>query len=230
MKKTKKIKIGIPRGLLYHKYSLMWKSFFEFLGAEAIESPPTNKEIQTRGLLISTDETCLPHKIFLGHVDYLKDKVDFVFIPRIASLNKKEYLCDKFIATCDIVRNIYPHLKTLELNIDVNNRQSEPKAFLKTGLKLSKNPFKVIKAYKNAKKLQKLHDEKEIRAQAKKFKNENKGLKILIVSHPYNIYDELLGTSIISFLRSQKITILFSDLLNRQKASKMSEKISKDLY
>ena len=40
-----KIKIGIPRGLYYYKYNILWKEFFKELGCDIIVSPETNFEI-----------------------------------------------------------------------------------------------------------------------------------------------------------------------------------------
>ena len=44
-----KIKIGIPRGLYYYKYNILWKAFFKELGCDIIVSPETNFEILENG-------------------------------------------------------------------------------------------------------------------------------------------------------------------------------------
>ena len=56
---------------------------FEGIGFEVISSNRTNKEIMDRGILYSVDEACLPVKIIHGHVDFLKDKVDFLLYQRL---------------------------------------------------------------------------------------------------------------------------------------------------
>lgn len=38
----RKIRIGIPRGLLYYRDYILWKTFFEGIGCTLILSPPTN--------------------------------------------------------------------------------------------------------------------------------------------------------------------------------------------
>ena len=40
-----KITIGIPKALLYYKYSELWTTFFEELGCDIIISPNTSKKI-----------------------------------------------------------------------------------------------------------------------------------------------------------------------------------------
>ena len=96
-------KIGIPRGMLYYEYNVMWEDFFRKLGLEVIVSPKTNKDILNSGIERCVDEACLPVKIFHGHVEYLKDKVDYIFIPRIMSIHKKEYGCPKHLDRKSVV-------------------------------------------------------------------------------------------------------------------------------
>ena len=90
-------KIGYPRGLLYYEYYPFWGSFFNNLDVEVISSIKTNKEILDSGIENCVDEACLPVKIFHGHVSSLRDKVDYIFIPKYVSLYKREYNCPKHL-------------------------------------------------------------------------------------------------------------------------------------
>ena len=95
------MKVGIPRGLLFYRFYALWKTFLEELGAEVVVSPPTNKIIIQQGLTYAVEEICFPAKVFLGHVLYLKDRVDLLFIPRLGQLSQKENI---------IVLKFYPCL------------------------------------------------------------------------------------------------------------------------
>ena len=64
--------IGLPRSLLYHRYRVLWKAFFDGIGVETVESPPSNRVILDRGIRLAVDETCLPLKLLIGHVDALE--------------------------------------------------------------------------------------------------------------------------------------------------------------
>ena len=194
--------IGIPRGFLYYKYHVLWETFFEELGIDYIVSPETNKDIIKRGTAHAIDESCLSSKIYMGHVDYLIDKCDYIFIPRVASFgNTKEIVCSKFQAIYDVVNNTYreKNLKILYYSIDVHNKETELKAFLKMGKFLGKNKAQVLKAYYIAKQAEKTSKLLEINNQ-KLLLNSDK-TKILIVSHPYNIYDKYIGEPIINTLK-----------------------------
>ena len=123
-----KLKIGIPRALLYYRYGTLWKTFFRNLGQEVVISSPSNKEIVKKGTSLAVDENCLPTKIFLGHVDYLSDKTDCVFVPRVASIYKKESVCIKLWGISDMTRNVFRDITILDCNIDVHEGISEKKA------------------------------------------------------------------------------------------------------
>ncbi|MBA7630364.1 hypothetical protein ES703_37886 [subsurface metagenome] len=80
------IRVGIPRALLYYRFYPLWKTFFTELGAEVIVSEPTTQEIFRKGLKKFIGDTCLPMKLVFGHVITLADKVDYLFIPRLVSI------------------------------------------------------------------------------------------------------------------------------------------------
>lgn len=90
------LKIGIPQALLYYEYFPLWKNFLECLGAEVIISGPTTKEILDLGVRSAISEICFPVKVFYGHVMSLKDRVDYLFIPRMVCVEKNVYFCPKF--------------------------------------------------------------------------------------------------------------------------------------
>ncbi len=106
----KNLRIGIPRALLYYRYSDAWKALFEDLGYEVITSPETTEGIFKNGLRKSQSDLCLPVKAFLGHVDSLKDSVDFLFMPRYVSVEHDAYMCPKLIGLPDVVRACFRNL------------------------------------------------------------------------------------------------------------------------
>lgn len=59
-----RLKVGIPRGLLFYRFYAYWTTFLKELGADLVISPPTNKLIIQRGLTYGVDEICFPVKVF----------------------------------------------------------------------------------------------------------------------------------------------------------------------
>ena len=115
------MKIGLPKALLYYHYSPIWKAFFNELNVKVIESDNTTLKTLILGKEKSIDEACLALKIYLGHIEELKDKCDYILIPRIYSLTKSEQVCTNFNALYDLIRNTFPNIKILNYNIDVKH-------------------------------------------------------------------------------------------------------------
>ena len=104
------MRVGIPKGLLYCKYHPFFRTFFQNLGAEVIESEETNQEIMNLGVKVCVDEACLPVKVYHGHVATLKDQCDLLVIPRIMGIYKQEYICPKFCGLPEMVAHSIPGL------------------------------------------------------------------------------------------------------------------------
>ena len=223
-----KIKIGIPKAFLYYRYYTLWKNFFKKIGCDVIISPDTNKEIIELGKKYSIDESCLASKIYIGHVAYLTNKCDYILVPRICDYGKNQKVCVKFNGIYDIVKNTFLFAKFIDYNIEKTKHKTEFKGLFKLALKFTKNPFKIIYAYKYAKKKEK-EIENEIKKEQKEKLKSNK-TKILIVAHPYNIYDKYIGEPIIKFLENMNLDLIYADKLDKKIAIKKSYNLSQTLY
>ncbi len=114
-------RIGIPRALLYYQYYPMWQTFCQELGVEMVVSPPTTQAMLAAGSSRVVADTCLPVKVFLGHVLSLVDKCDWIFVPAVRSVEKKVYNCSKFLGLPDMTKAVIPESPPmLEIDIDIN--------------------------------------------------------------------------------------------------------------
>lgn len=224
----KKIKIGIPRAFLYYRHYILWKNFFEKLNCHIVLSPESSKEILDIGTKYSIDESCLSSKMYLGHIASLVNKCDYILVPRIENYGKKEKVCVKFNALHDIVKNLFPEMNILTYNIKKDSLKTEFLGFLKIGLKINKNIFKVIISYIIAKRKEKKQEQIEHITQERKLNNEK--IKVLIVSHPYNIYDKYLSSNIIDYLNKNDIQIIYADKLDKKTSKEYSKELSNTLY
>lgn len=219
--------VGIPRSLFYYYYKDLWEDFFNALNISYVVSPKTNNLIMNKGLKIADSEMCLSLKNYLGHIDYLKDKCDYILVPRISNFKNDNQTCTNFWAAYDIIKNLFD-IKILNYNIDLEKGQTLKKGLYKIGKTLNKKPFQIKRAYKYAitkekKRLKKNHQINQNKLKLKK-------TKILLVGHPYNLYDELIGKDIIKYLIKNNIEIIYSDKFNPKITGPLSKKISKDLY
>jgi predicted nucleotide-binding protein (sugar kinase/HSP70/actin superfamily) len=114
-------RVGIPRALSFYQYFPAWKTFFEALGAEVVISPPSNRAIFLAGNSRAVAETCLPVKLFFGHVVSIVDKCDFMFIPALRSLGRKAFHCSKFLGLPDMTRALIRDcVPVLDPEVDLN--------------------------------------------------------------------------------------------------------------
>ncbi len=115
------MKVGIPRALYYYQYYPMWKTFFEELGASVLVSGLTTKATLAAGLNRLVAETCLPVKVYCGHVLELRGQVDFVFVPAIRGLEPKVFNCSHLLGLPDLVKAVMPEappLLTSDIDLD----------------------------------------------------------------------------------------------------------------
>lgn len=224
----KKIKIGIPRAMLYYRYGVFWKTFFTTLNCHIVLSQPTNREIISTGTNSSVDETCLAYKIYLGHVLSLVDKCDYLLVPRACDYGPKDKVCTRLNATYDNVKELIPENKIIHYNLEKTFFNSELLGFIKMGLKFTKNLPKIIYAYYLGKKNQKNYNQNRQNNQKNILQQTSK--KVLILSHFYNLEDKFVSSYIINYLKKNNITPLFSNYLDTKIATTFSEYFSETLY
>lgn len=222
-----KIKIGIPRSIPYYYYGDLWIYFFEKLNCDVVVSPKTNRMIMEDGIRYANDEMCLSMKNFLGHISYLQNKCDYVMIPRIDNYGIDNQTCTNFLALYDIVKNLF-QMPILNYNVDVAHQQTEEKGLIAIGESL-KFPKEVSKqAYFYAK--QKAEEKRRKLIENNLAKLNSSKVKILLVGHPYNLYDEYIGKPIVEFLKKMNIEIIYSDLFYNSITNPISKKLSCELY
>lgn len=225
----KHICIGIPRALLYYRYGHMWEAFFNALDCEVMLSPKTDKSILDAGIRYSVDETCLSSKLFLGHTEYLIDKCDYIFIPRIANFGRDKIFCTKFSALPDMAKNTFRdrQIKILTCNIDLRMGCGEASAFMGIGKKLGKNKAVTFRAYQLAKRAEERSEEAKEKL-AEELLNKD-GLKILLVAHSYIAEDAYVGKQITDMLNHMGVCVIPAEILRRDRAAKAGSELSPTL-
>jgi len=231
------IRIGIPRALHYYQYYPMWKTFFEELGAEVVVSPPTTQGMLSEGSSRVVAETCLPAKVFLGHVLSLVEKCDYIFIPAIRSVKSKAYNCSKLLGLPDMTKAVIPESPPiLDIDIDVNKGKHELyQAIYKLGRRFTWNPFKVRRAsiaagqaHLNYRQLMCSHSLTPLQAIERMLGTPEAGPEtrsgypiptqatIAIIGHPYLLYDEHINYRLIYRLKQANNKVLTPEMLTTE--------------
>lgn len=202
--------IGIPKGMFYFEHSVMWEEFFGILGLDVVTSQDTNKKVMDDGVKHCSNETCLPVKVFHGHVANLKDRVDYVFIPRYQSTGKNEYTCPKFCALPDMTAsNLGRGIKIIEVKINIDAHPGETAESLKVLAKTLKiKPSKVLEAFNEAQsKYMQNRTGKDTKTGNQKNKEDGR-VALSLLGHPYMIYDSCLNMRLIEKLNKRNIDVL----------------------
>lgn len=234
------MKIGIPRALLYYDYYPLWETFFTSLGAEIILSEKTTKDILVSGAKQSVNDACLPLKVFHGHVINLIGKCDYIFIPRLKSVAKGEYICPKFCGLPDMIKysveNIPPIIDT-EINVrkDAHNLL---RAFYETGSFLTNDKKKIKTASQKAllentlfiEKMEKGFFPSDILENRGKEQNNFNNLNVAVLGHVYNVYDEYVNMNLFEKLNKNYIKVITTENIGANITDSYALKAPKKLF
>ncbi|AGB40571.1 hypothetical protein Halha_0597 [Halobacteroides halobius DSM 5150] len=221
-----KPRIGIPQALLYHRYYPAWRTFFKELDCKVVESNQSTKEIVDAGVRLATDEACLPVKLFLGHVEYLKEKSDYIFVPRVVSVDSKEYLCPKFMGLPDMVRYNVDNLPPiLDTTVDLrSNKFNLIKVALKLGEELDTDYWQTIKATWKSWRALKEH------YQQLKAKTNQADYQVALLGHEYIIHDSHVSMDLVEHLEEMGIGVITADMLSDTAIEEGLTYLSKDMF
>jgi len=229
------VKIGIPRALLYYQYYPMWKTFFEQLGTEVVVSSATTQVMLSEGSSRVVADTCLPVKVFVGHVLSLVGKCDYIFIPAVRSVKSKVYNCSKFLGLPDMSRAVVPESPPiLEIEIDVNRgKRRLYQAIYQLGRHFTWDPFKIRRAaiaawqahlnYLGLMSSRRLTPPPAIERISSALEVEPEtdssqptSTSIAVIGHPYLLYDELINHRLIHRLERANNKVLTPEMLTME--------------
>lgn len=233
------IRIGVPRGMYFYKYYPFTKTFLTELGAEMVPSPQTNKEILDMGSRYCIDDACLPVKVYHGHVQYLKDKVDYMLIPRLTSVVPREYICPKFGGLPEMIKFSLPELpQIIDVEIDLYKRKSNLiKALYAVGKKFTKNPYSIKRAADKAAKEHNIYENTLLMGDLPgKYMDEtdilvsHNGPLIGIATHPYLLYDSFINMKLLEKLSNRGIKFLLPEMLEKKVIEEKCDILGKRMF
>lgn len=221
----KDLSIGIPRGMsFYENYPFLY-GFFSALGFKIILSDPTTKQTMSDGSALVVTETCLPIKIYLGHViNLIKKGVKNIFVPSLQSIAPKIYNCSKIRGLPDLVRNVVKgEFNIIEATLDKSAKNQGLYQFLKEAVA----PFGITsmdKIKEASKKGWQVYNNFHIMMQsgmsykkAIKFALDGKlsienpektgMINVALISHGYNIYDDRACMKIFDKLEKMGVNV-----------------------
>ncbi len=220
-------KIGIPKALSYYNNYPFYYGFFNSLGLEVVLSDKTTTKTINDGTKYVVSDTCLPIKVYVGHVINLLDKgCEVIFIPSLQSTDYKINNCSKIRGLPEIIRNVINRPFTMiEPTLDKTEGVGLNDFCIETARLLGVKDRKVIKKavdkgweiYNSFMKMtQSGVDYSEALENAIKGKFARKTvdivkpLSVAIMAHGYNLYDERISLNLIKKLEKMDVKVYAS--------------------
>lgn len=231
----------------YNDYPFYY-GFFTDLGIKIELSDITTKQTMSAGSSLVVTETCLPIKIYIGHVLNLLDKgVDKILVPSIQSIAPKIYNCSKIRGLPDLVRNVVKRDFTMiEATLDKSEKNQGLYEFLSEMVapfgitdmaKIKKASKAGWRTYNNFHVMSKsgMSYQKAMNyaLQGKVFiENRTKEypISIALISHGYNIFDERASMKIFDKLEKMDVKVYSSLQLSKEQMDDGIKALGQDMY
>ncbi len=229
------LRVGVPRALHGLQHYPLWRTFLEDLGLQVVISPPSNREMLASGARLVADVTCLPVKMYAGHVMWLRDQgaVDLVLVPAIRSFEKGALHCSKFMGLPDLIHAVVVDCPPLlDMEIDAHRYEISPRdAFERLGRRFTRDARKIKSAWEHACQVDDSYRARMIaerltypEALARLYPDEwtaapvppdrPAGLEIGLVGHPYCLHDDYVNHNLIARIRALGVRVRTSEMVS----------------
>lgn len=227
--------IGIPRAISYYNNYTFYYGFFQGLGIEVVLSDNTTTKLINEGCKLVVSDTCLPIKVFTGHVLNLLEKgCSNIFVPSLQSVSFKVNNCSKIRGLPEIIRNVVnkpfnmiePTLDKTENigfkdfcysianSFDITDKSTIENA-IRQGwktynlfLKMAKSGVDYKTAVDNAVRGNLVSADREI----------SKPVSVVIMAHGYNLFDERISLNLIKKLNKLNVQVYTALDIDREDA------------
>jgi len=209
---TDRLRVGLPRALLYHWFAPAWETFLTALGAVPVVSPPTNKALLAMGQRLTLDDVCLPVKLFLGHAAFLGNTCDVLLVPHLVSLEQRAYTCPKFMGLPDLVRQALPGVRMVAGTVDVRGGSCWRSAVRAVAAGLGRRGRSVGQAWESACAAQERYEETLLSGTALGVSTST-GPTLAVLGHPYCLYDRFLNMNLLERLVLAGIRVITPEMV-----------------
>jgi predicted nucleotide-binding protein (sugar kinase/HSP70/actin superfamily) len=218
------MKVGLPRALLYHRYGESWAEFLQALDIEPILTRATAGKTVLAGAEVADNETCLPVKVFTGHLLELRDRVDAILVPCIVSQRPGMVACPQYIGMSSLATVLdcdLPPMLTPMVNLaDRRNRWTEDWRSLAVRLGAGDH----VASYAVARMLQGLGKADPLTAAPAK-----DGILIGVAGHSYTLMDGRASLGIIDLVKSFGAGVVTVDRLPRKCIARQLETLDRKI-
>ena len=214
--------IGIPAGLHLHEEILFWRKFFDLLSIRTVTSEDYTTAVKD-GKNLAGAEFCAPIAAMHGHVNYLSDKADYVFLPvyleetQETRMNKQYCYYTQFISSViSVQKNFRTGKKLLTPMLKYFNGELFIRLELYRMIKsMGLNDIGFVNlslAYEKAK-----EQVRSVQAKWKAIYDQEKlpkdDIHVMLLGRPYTVLSPSLNNSIPEIIEKMGIRTYFMDML-----------------
>ena len=233
--------IGVPRALSYYNNYPFYYGFLTALDLEVVLSDKTTTKLINDGASLVVSDTCLPIKVYVGHLINLLDKgVDTIFVPSLQSTDYKINNCSKIRGLPEIIRNVIDRpFKMIEPTLDKTEGLSIKDFCYETAHQLGIFNEDLIEiaimagweCYNRFIKMAKSGVSQKVaiecaiqNKQALKKMELVKPLSVVVMAHGYNLYDERLSMRLLDKLENMGVKAFTAlDITREQQLNSIKE-------
>jgi len=216
--------IGIPAALHLVEDLFMWRYFFESLGFKVITSEKMKGSVE-KGKILTSAEFCVPITSLHGHVDYLKDRCDFIFLPLyLEEKNRpkgtRRHYCYYTQFSTSLVQGIDQKIPKKILDPVIKYLYPDFYSRIAIYETIKKIPnhkhniFDVYTAYESALKWK--HEARHTLKNAwiEHVKKNGNNLKVVLLGRPYTLFSDSLNCGIPGLFHKYGIDCAYQDLIS----------------
>lgn len=101
------MKMGLLGCLLHYPLGPFWETFFRELGWTVLVSPALSRDDFDRNRHRFAGDICMPVESVAGHMAWMKDRVDFVFVPKLLDRRGDLYICPVCAGLPSVIRHVF---------------------------------------------------------------------------------------------------------------------------
>lgn len=234
-KGTKTKAIGIPKAISYYCNYPFYYGFFTTLGYDIVLSDKTTTKTINEGSKYVVSDTCLPIKVYVGHIINLLSKgVDTIFVPSLQSTAYKINNCSKIRGLPEIIRNVIDKpFKMIEPTLNKTDNIGfydfcfdlaeqlgiDDKDLVKNSINAGWEKYDNFIAMANSGIPYKKALENSLNGVFEVKKVELvKPLSVAIMAHGYNLFDERISMNLINKLEKMDVKVYTSLNVSREDA------------
>lgn len=216
--------IGIPRALHVFEDCEFWVHFFSRLGIKTKTSSRVKNPVKS-GKGLAKAEFCAPVVSLHGHIEYLKDKADYIFLPFYfedisGKKDRRRQHCyytqfTPSIISClsdiDKKRVISPIIKYLYTNF--HTKLELYKSLKKISSDFLLSYFDISAAYDSALEFKEAL-KKNTKALYQEHKSKNSNIDVVFLGRPYTVLTNTMNNNIPEIFENLGVKTFFQDMLD----------------